>query len=40
MMKGNTTVVPGVLNRVLVTSQRFIPRKIVIKVVRKIQERV
>lgn len=40
MMKGSLTVVPGFLNKLAVQSVRFTPRKLVIKIVRKIQERV
>ncbi len=38
-MKGKTIVIPGMKNRLLVRSVRFAPRKIVTKIVRKIQEK-
>ena len=40
LMKGSMTVVPGFLNKIVVKSVRFVPRKLVLKVARKIQERV
>lgn len=40
LMKGSMTVVPGFLNKIVVKSVRFVPRKFVLKVARKIQERV
>ncbi len=39
MMKGSLTVVPGFLNKLVVQSVRFSPRKLVLKIARKIQER-
>lgn len=40
MMNGSMTVVPGLANKTGAMSVRFIPRKWVLKMVRKIQERV
>ena len=40
MMKGSMTVIPGLANKTGAMSVRFIPRKWVLKMVRKIQERV
>ncbi|MFA7359605.1 MAG: SDR family oxidoreductase [Candidatus Kapaibacterium sp.] len=39
MMKGSLTVVPGFLNWLVVQSVRFSPRKFVLKIARKIQDR-
>lgn len=39
MMKGSMTVIPGLLNKVGAISARFAPRKMVLKMVRKIQEK-
>lgn len=38
LMKGKTVVVPGLLNRLLAKSVRFVPRKLVTKIVRTMQE--
>ena len=38
MIRGKRIVIPGVKNRVMVASVRFVPRRLVTKVVRKIQE--
>lgn len=38
LMKGKTIVIPGILNKILAKSVRFIPRSLVTKIVRKMQE--
>ena len=38
LMKGKTLIIPGMWNKLLVHSVRFFPRKLVIKIVRKLQE--
>jgi len=38
LMKGKTVVIPGVLNKLLAKSVRFVPRKLVTKIVRSMQE--
>jgi len=40
MMKGSMTVVPGLYNKFLATGYRIFPRRIVLKVVRSLQEKV
>ncbi|MCI0473717.1 MAG: SDR family oxidoreductase [Ignavibacteria bacterium] len=40
MMKGSMTVVPGLYNKFLATGYRIFPRKIVLKVVRSLQDRI
>jgi uncharacterized protein len=39
MMKGRTVAIHGVMNRLLATSVRFMPRSIVVKVTRKMQDK-
>jgi short-subunit dehydrogenase len=38
LMKGKTIVIPGILNKILAKIVRFIPRSLVTKIVRKMQE--
>ncbi len=38
MMKGKAVAIPGIMNSIMATSVRFIPRSIVVKAARKIQE--
>ncbi|YAF94182.1 MAG: SDR family NAD(P)-dependent oxidoreductase [Nodularia sp. CChRGM 3473] len=38
LMKGQTVVIPGVINQLLAKSVRFTPRKLVTKIVRNMQE--
>jgi short-subunit dehydrogenase len=38
LMRGQTIVIPGILNQVLAKSVRFFPRKLVTKIVRSMQE--
>lgn len=38
LMKGQTIVIPGVINQILAKSVRFTPRKLVTKIVRNMQE--
>ncbi len=38
MMKGKAVAIPGLINSLMATSVRFIPRSIVVKAARKIQE--
>ena len=38
MMRGKRIVIPGIKNRVMAASVRFVPRRFVTKIVRKIQE--
>jgi short-subunit dehydrogenase len=38
MMKGRSVAIHGFINRVIVFMERFIPRQLVVKIVRKIQE--
>ena len=38
MMRGKRIVIPGIKNRVMASSVRFVPRRLVTKIVRKIQE--
>lgn len=40
MMKGSMTVVPGLYNKFLAAGYRISPRKIILKVVRNLQERI
>jgi uncharacterized protein len=40
MTKNKTVIIPGFNNRLLTQSVRFMPRKIVTNIVRKVQERV
>jgi uncharacterized protein len=40
MTKNKTVIIPGVNNRLLTQSVRFMPRKMVTNIVRKVQERV
>ncbi|MED3667744.1 SDR family NAD(P)-dependent oxidoreductase [Geobacillus kaustophilus] len=39
LMKNQTIIIPGIKNRLLAISVRFLPRKIVTAIVRQIQER-
>ncbi len=39
MMKGTTVAIHGFLNRILATSVRFMPRAVVVKVTRKMQDK-
>ena len=39
MMKGKTVAIEGFMNRVLANSVRFIPRALVVKVTRKMQDK-
>jgi short-subunit dehydrogenase len=39
MMKGKTVAIHGMLNRVLANSVRFMPRALVVKITRKIQDK-
>jgi len=39
MMKGKTIAIHGLMNTIMATSVRFIPRALVVKVARKIQEK-
>ncbi|MBU3714304.1 MAG: SDR family NAD(P)-dependent oxidoreductase, partial [Ferruginibacter sp.] len=39
MMKGKTVAIHGVMNRILATSIRFLPRAVVVKVTRKRQDK-
>jgi uncharacterized protein len=38
MIKGKTVAVPGIINKLMATSVRFLPRSFVVRSVRKIQE--
>jgi len=38
LMKGKTIVIPGLINKLLAKSVRFVPRKLVTKIVRNMQE--
>lgn len=38
LMEGRTIVIPGLINRLMAESVRFVPRNIVTKIVRKMQE--
>jgi short-subunit dehydrogenase len=38
MMKGKAVAIPGIMNSIMATSVRFIPRSIVVKASRKLQE--
>ena len=38
MIKGKTIVVPGLLNKIIACSHRFIPRNAMTAVTRKVQE--
>ncbi|BDI16414.1 hypothetical protein ANSO36C_22160 [Nostoc cf. commune SO-36] len=38
LMKGQTIVIPGLLNAILAKSVRFVPRNLVTKIVRNMQE--
>lgn len=38
LMKGKTIVIPGLLNKILAKSVRFVPRNLVTKIVRSMQE--
>ncbi len=38
LMEGKTIVIPGLINRLMAESVRFVPRNIVTKIVRKMQE--
>jgi len=38
MMKGKAVAIPGIMNSIMATSVRFIPRSIVVKAARKMQE--
>ena len=38
MMKGKAVAIPGIMNSIMATSVRFIPRSLVVKASRKIQE--
>ncbi|MFN9945026.1 MAG: short-chain dehydrogenase, partial [bacterium] len=38
LMRGQTIVIPGLLNQILAKSVRFFPRKMVTKIVRSMQE--
>jgi short-subunit dehydrogenase len=40
MMKGKTIAIHGFMNRVLANSVRFMPRKLVVKITRKMQDKV
>jgi hypothetical protein len=40
MMKGSMTAVPGLYNKFLATGYRFLPRGIILKAVRSLQERI
>jgi len=40
MLKGKTLAVPGTLNKLIVTTVRFSPRKLISFIIRRIQERV
>lgn len=39
MMKGKSVAIPGLMNSIMATSVRFIPRALMVKAVRKIQEK-
>ncbi|MBL8148987.1 MAG: SDR family oxidoreductase [Blastocatellia bacterium] len=39
MMKGKAIVIPGSANKILAQSVRFLPRRAIVKIVKKIQER-
>ena len=38
MMRGKAVAIPGFINSIMATSVRFIPRSLVVKAARKIQE--
>ncbi|MDB9481310.1 short-chain dehydrogenase, partial [Dolichospermum circinale CS-537/05] len=38
LMQGKTIIIPGFVNRLMAKSIRFIPRKMVTKIVRSMQE--
>ena len=38
LMKGKTIAIPGFMNKLLAKSVRFVPRKLVTKIVRNMQE--
>lgn len=38
LMEGKTIVIPGIINKIMAKSVRFIPRNLVTKIVRKMQE--
>jgi len=40
LMEGKTVVIPGIQNKLLTSSVRFLPRKVVTKIVRSVQDRV
>ena len=39
MMKGSMTVIPGFMNKIGASASRFFPRKMALKIVRKVQEK-
>ena len=40
MMKGKTVAIPGMMNWIMANSVRFFPRALVVKITRKIQDKV
>jgi hypothetical protein len=39
MIKGKTVAIHGLMNNILTNSVRFAPRKLIVKIMRKLQEK-